>query len=113
LIKKHYSEVEAEPVYKANSTKTTIRWLISKKDVPTSFSTRRFEIEPGGQIGLHNHPEDHHFYVLQGEGKAIDANGNEISLKPGDVLYVPPNELHGFKNDGSEVFAFICVIPNL
>lgn len=113
MIKKHYTDVEEEQVTKANSQKTTIRWLITEKDGAEGFFTRRFEIEEGGQIGLHSHEEDHHFYVLEGTAVAIDQDLNEIPLKEGDVLYIPPNEPHGFTQTGENTFVFLCIIPNL
>ncbi len=113
MKKKHYSEVNEEVVTKANSKKTTIRRLITIEDGKTNFSTRRFEIQPGGQIGLHNHPADHHFYILQGESYFIDKDGNKTLTKAGDVIYMPSNEMHGIINEGNRVFVFICVIPIL
>ena len=113
MIKKHYTDVEEEIVTKANSTKTTIRWLITDKDGSNRFSTRRFEIQPGGQVGIHNHAEDHHVYILQGEGEFIDDKGTTLKAKKGDVVYIPPNNPHGILNNGSESLIFICIIPYL
>ena len=110
---KHLTDVDEEIVIKANSTKTTVRWLITEDDGAKGFATRRFEIQPGGQVGLHDHAEDHQIYVLQGKCHLIDENGNTVELKNGDVIYIPPNEKHGFENHGDETFAFICVIPYL
>ena len=111
MIIKHYSEVNEEIVTKANSTDTTIRWLITKDDGPTNFATRRFEINPGGEVGLHAHQEDHHVYVLEGNAFFFDDQENQYKVKEGDVIYIPPNEPHGIKNVGNETFTFICIIP--
>jgi len=110
---KHLGDVKEEIVAKANSTKTTVRWLITKDDGAKGFATRRFEIQPGGQVGLHDHAEDHQIYVLQGKSQLIDEKGNKVELKKGDAIYIPPNEKHGFQNNGDEPFMFICVIPYL
>ena len=32
-------------------------------------------------------------------------------LKPGDVLYIPSDEKHQFKNAGEKPFKFMCLIP--
>ena len=113
MIKKHYTEVPEEEVTMANSIKTTIRWLITKEDGAKRYTTRRFEIQPGGKIGVHDHPEEHHIYILEGKGIIIDDKGDEIEGENGDVLYVPPNEPHGYRNDGPTPFTFLCVIPYL
>ena len=113
MIKKNFKDVSEEVVTKANSTKTTVRWLITKEDGTKGYATRMFEIQPGGQIGLHSHPEDHHLFVLQGDCQALKENDEKIALKAGDVIYVPPNELHGFENNGNDIFTFLCIIPYL
>ncbi len=113
MIRKNYKDVTEEVVTKAQSTNTTIRWLITKDDGPTRFATRRFEIKPGGQVGLHGHPEDHHVFVLNGTAQFFDAQNNKIEVNEGDVVYIPPNESHAIINNGSESFIFICVIPYL
>jgi len=33
-------------------------------------------------------------------------------LKAGDVVFVPANELHQFRNTGRGVLAFLCLIPH-
>ena len=110
---RHYDEPEEQEVTKANSTKTTIRWLVTKEDGSDFASLRRFEIQVGGQIGLHDHPEDHHYYVLEGEAELIKEDGLKIGIQKDDIVYIPPNEKHGIINTGDGPFIFLCVIPNL
>ncbi|NLX13709.1 MAG: cupin domain-containing protein, partial [Phycisphaerales bacterium] len=33
------------------------------------------------------------------------------AFKPGDVVFVPSNEMHQFLNTGDESCEFICLIP--
>lgn len=113
MIKKHYSEVEEEIVTATNSVNTKIRWLITKDDGATSFAMRRFVIEPSGSIGLHGHPEDHEIYILRGKARIYNDSGQEVIAQAHDVLYVPPEEKHGYENPYNEPFEFICVIPYL
>ncbi len=110
---KHYTDIPEEAVTKANSIKTTIRWLITKEDGSTRYATRRFEIQPGGEIGIHYHSEEHHIYILEGKCHLIDGNGKKILIRKGDVIYIPSNEKHGYINESSERVAFLCIIPYL
>ncbi len=112
MIKKQSGDIKSEIVTKANSTKTTIKWLVTKEDGAKNFTMRRFEIQPGGEIGLHNHPEEHEIYFIEGKGIVFDEN-ETTEVEVGDILYVPPNEPHGYKNTGDQPLAFICVIPYL
>ncbi|MHA1407566.1 MAG: cupin domain-containing protein [Candidatus Heimdallarchaeaceae archaeon] len=112
MKKKHFTDVEKKEVHDYGSTKTTIRWLITKEDGAPRFAMRRFEIEPGGQIGIHGHPEEHEIYILSGKGEVF-SHFEKYEVKENDVLYVSPNEYHGYKNTGDEPLIFICVIPYL
>ena len=34
-----------------------------------------------------------------------------LTVKKGDIIYIPPNELHSYVNTGNEDLELICVIP--
>jgi quercetin dioxygenase-like cupin family protein len=61
----------------------------------------RVDIEPGVLAARHTHPGEQIIYVLQGsleyqvEGKA------PVTLKAGDVLFIPTGTIHSAKNVGS------------
>lgn len=110
---KHYSDVNTQSVTDYGSTGTTIRWLITKENEGAPrFALRRFEMQPGGQIGIHNHPQEHEIYCLRGQGEVF-TNDEKVIMGKDDVLYVPPEEPHGYKNIGDEPFVFLCTIPYL
>ncbi|HIQ02694.1 MAG TPA: cupin domain-containing protein, partial [Anaerolineales bacterium] len=35
-----------------------------------------------------------------------------VQMRPGEALYIPPDEPHGYRNTGEGVLRFICVIPH-
>lgn len=61
----------------------------------------RVDIDPGAAFGRHTHPGEEIIYVLEGsleyqiEGKA------PMTLKAGDVLFIPAGTIHAAKNVGS------------
>ncbi|MEO0185084.1 MAG: cupin domain-containing protein [candidate division WOR-3 bacterium] len=97
----------------AGTKDTTLQWLITKNDGALHYAMRVFTINPGGEIPVHSHNNmEHEIFVLEGE--AIMNNGvSEIPVKKGDALLVQPNEKHGFINNSTAPFRFICVIPIL
>lgn len=112
MIVKHQKEIKAEQVTMADSKETYIQWLV-KEEAPR-FAMRRFEIKPKGEIGLHNHPEEHEIYILEGKGEVFNDIRENYTVEKGNVLYVPPNEKHGYKNNSDEEsFIFLCIIPFL
>ena len=109
----NYKEREEIDVELAGSKKTTMRWLIGKRTGGINYAMRIFDIKPGGIIPIHNHPEEHEIFVLQGEAKMLGDLEESIAKKD-DVVFVPPTVLHGYDNtSGTESFRFICVIPLL
>jgi len=106
----HYYEAEENAVTDYNSKKTAIRVFITKEEAP-NFIMRRFEIKPGGVIGVHAHPAEHEIYVLSGEMYLTDDKGKKEKVGKDEFIYVPPNEPHGYVNESKETAIFICVIP--
>ena len=57
-------------------------------------------IPPGGEIGEETHEEnDQILSFVSGLGKAV-IEGEERSLRPGDIVVVPGGTKHNFLNDG-------------
>lgn len=112
VLHDHYTHIEAIPVIKFGSTHTTIRVLI-KEDQAHQMLMRRFEIAPGGTIGVHQHAWEHEMFVLEGKMDLTNLNDQKEEVQAGEFIYMPPNEDHGYRNESSERTVFICMIPNL
>ncbi|MHA1206977.1 MAG: cupin domain-containing protein [Candidatus Hodarchaeales archaeon] len=110
---KQNNAIKSESVNMYGSTGTSIQWLWGKDDGVPNFALRKFIIKPGGNIGLHNHREEHEIYIMSGEGIVFDESGNEYHIKETDSLFVLPNEAHGYTNTGKEDLQFLCIIPIL
>ncbi|HEX7482442.1 MAG TPA: cupin domain-containing protein [Candidatus Bathyarchaeia archaeon] len=105
----NYKTVKAEKA-ECCPKKTQIRLLITKEMGAPNFVMRLFEIDPDGYTPFHTHAWEHEVFILEGEGTVFDGK-NSIPLQAGDVVFVPPNELHQFKNDREKPLKFLCLIP--
>lgn len=85
--------------------------VIGPADGSDEIVMRYFSLGPGGASPHHTHGFPHLVKVEAGEGVAIDKDGNEHALRAGDFVYVKDDELHQFKNAGSDLFSFICIVP--
>jgi quercetin dioxygenase-like cupin family protein len=83
---------------------------LSARDGELSMAMRFFEVAPGGNTPLHNHSYEHEILIMEGAG-TVWRDGKEVALKAGDVLFIPSDEKHQFKNTGSQPFKFMCLIP--
>lgn len=108
---KNHTEVPAAEVTMEGAAGCQVRWLIGEKDQAPNFAMREFEVAPGGHTPKHFHDYEHEVYVLAGSGTLVDGD-QERPLSAGDVVFVEPNDVHQFRNTGSEPMRFLCLIPN-
>ena len=104
-----YTEIKAETI-ENQSKNLTVRWLITKETGAENFAMRLFEMGPGGHSPLHSHDWEHEAFILEGEGIIVGGK-DEKSFKSGDVIFVPANETHQFKNNSKKTMKFLCLIP--
>jgi len=107
----HCEQVEAAPVDVEGAANCRMRCLIGPNDTAPSFSMRQFEVAPGGHTPKHSHTHEHEVYVLEGSGVVLGGE-QEYPLRPGNAVYVPPNQLHQFRNTGPGPLKFLCLIPH-
>jgi len=105
----NYTGIEAKKAESCSSG-VRVRWLITKEMGANNFAMRLFEIEPEGNSPLHTHPWEHEVFVLEGEGVVFDGD-KYTSFKANDVVFVPSDERHQFKNTGRKLLKFLCLIP--
>ncbi len=89
----------------------SVRWLLSESDGTPTFAMREFEVAPGGYTPRHSHDFEHEIFVLSGNGEVSEGD-TQHPLTAGDVVFVKPNEVHQFKNTGTQTLRFLCLIPN-
>ena len=105
---KHSLELETTTVEAGRGV--TKQVLISSEEGP-NFAMRRFEIQPGGGMPNHTNLVEHEQYVLSG-GAEIAIGDTIYHVKQGDVVFIPADVPHWYKNDGEEPFVFLCLVPN-
>lgn len=88
----------------------TIRWLIDENSPAPNFLMRHFTIEVGGFTPFHKHSWEHEVFILKGRG-VVRIGDEEWELHPYDTVFVAPNEMHNFRNEGDEPFEMLCMIP--
>jgi quercetin dioxygenase-like cupin family protein len=104
-----YESVKVEEV-PAPAKGVKVRWLIDEKIGAPNFAMRRFTVEPGGYTPRHSHPWEHEVFILSGTGVVLGEGGEE-PVKPGEVVFMPSDEEHQFRNTGDRELAFLCLIP--
>ncbi|HVX83351.1 MAG TPA: cupin domain-containing protein [Phycisphaerae bacterium] len=113
MILKNLATVEAQPVAMQGAKNVRMQLLCGPADGCPTFAMRKFIVAPGGCTPKHHHDYEHEVLILSGQG-TVFGNDHEQPLHPGDVLFVPANEPHQFKNtagpDGAAL-EFLCLVP--
>jgi quercetin dioxygenase-like cupin family protein len=61
----------------------------------------RVEFDPGAAFGKHTHPGEEIIYVLEGTLEYQVEGKPPVTLKAGDVLFIPAGTIHAAKNVGN------------
>ena len=85
--------------------------LMGQHGEKTAFDLRYFEIEPDGYTSLEKHRHAHVVIVVRGMGVIIACDRCDI-IRPMDIAYIAPMEIHQIRNNGSEQFGFFCIVDH-
>ncbi len=60
----------------------------------------RIDFDPGAAFGKHSHPGEETIYVLEGSLEYEVEGKPPVTLKAGDVLFIPAGTVHAARNVG-------------
>ena len=106
-ILRRIKDIESDCPPKHTNTDT---WVLANNATVGCENIEFFltEIRPGGEAQEDVHPiSEHAYFIISGRGLA-NVEGEEITVEPGDCLYIPPGVKHGVKPIGKETLRF-CV----
>lgn len=105
------NQEQVTPVtYSGDAQGVEMRPLITEVEGAPHFAMRVFTLDPAGHTPYHAHAWEHEVYILAGSGSVHGTSGERI-LRPGDSVFVAPQEEHQFRA-GSDGLRFICCVPN-
>jgi mannose-6-phosphate isomerase-like protein (cupin superfamily) len=93
--------------------RTAVEMVSGEIDSQITFRVVEVPVQKPGETlrGPHlHHGYEECIYVLRGEGRTLSESG-ELSIKPGDVVLVLPEEKHVTRNTGSEPLVLLCFFP--
>jgi quercetin dioxygenase-like cupin family protein len=105
---RHAKDIESSQIEVGRGV--TRQVLISPDEGP-NFAMRKFTIQPGGGMPKHTNLVEHEQYVLSGRAK-IGVGGQTFEVKQGDVVFIPAEVPHWYRNESDEAFEFLCMVPN-
>jgi quercetin dioxygenase-like cupin family protein len=64
------------------------------------------DVQPGGTQEPHRHDPEQVYVIVRGSG-TMRVGDEAQRVREGDVVFVPPNELHGITNDTDGVLSYV------
>jgi quercetin dioxygenase-like cupin family protein len=61
---------------------------------PARLNATRVTFEPGARTAWHSHPLGQTLYVVSGVGRVQSKGGPVREIRPGDIVWIPPYEIH-------------------
>ncbi len=101
---------ELEPYAPKDHFKMLNRRLIGEnvgsKNVRIAFGVA----ESGANAVRHSHPEmEQIYFVIEGELRVMGEQREELEVKKGMALYIPPGEAHTTRNPSSEKASYLVI----
>lgn len=101
-------DIAYEPVDQTDGLSKGV--LVDETRGAPNLALRRFTIAPGGSVPRHTNAIEHEQYVLTGE-YVVGIDETEYTVRSGDVVHIPAETVHWYRNEGDEAGAFICAVP--
>lgn len=113
MLIRNPSDTQARPMDMPGAEGVTMRLMVGRDDGAPNFAMRLFEVQPGGCTPRHSHNYEHEVMILDGQAAVGRDNdeSNDSTATAGDVLYIPANQTHQFRNTGDTVLRFMCLVP--
>lgn len=86
------------------------QWLVSQETTGSNeFEMGICRLDPGERHLLHHHPMRAELYFVTGGSATVTIGDDARRAGPGDAMYIPAGVVHGFVNDGKEIFELVFV----
>jgi len=102
---------ELDPWDEDREARIRVKTFVSSDRTPSlGVSMGICELPPGAVLDPHHHHPREVYYVTAGEAE-IYREGKWRPMRRGDVLYFPPDSVHGARNRGAATCIWVWVFP--
>jgi quercetin dioxygenase-like cupin family protein len=88
-------------------------WLIRPREMHAITDggylelANEFEVAVGGEVYPHTHPTHEFYFMMTGTG-VMTINDEHRDVKPGDLIYIPPDAVHSLRTTGDVAVHCFC-----
>ena len=84
-----------------------VKYLLHESVGAKRVLLRLFIINAEGCTPVERHKHEHEVFILDGKG-LVRGENTEVTVKKGDIVFIPSWEKHQFTNIGEEKLQFLC-----
>jgi quercetin dioxygenase-like cupin family protein len=110
MIVDHETNSMANPFNHPEVKNAAMKVLIGPEQGWADYVMRIIELAADGYSPKHTHPWPHINYMIEGRG-ILTIDGQDHPVEAGSYACVPADKEHQFKNNGTGIFRFICIVP--
>jgi len=88
------AQISSGPAPADYFTGTVMMEQLHKATEPSRAQSVRVTFQPGARTNWHTHPLGQMLFVIEGEGWAQTEGEVKNTIRPGDVVWIPPGERH-------------------
>ena len=103
------AKVAKEPQENKLFTGSVTSQVIIGKDLSENFAISQVNFGKGIRNKFHSHSIEQILIITEGEG-IVATEKEEISVKPGDVIFIPAGEIHWHGAASGKTFSHIYVM---
>jgi quercetin dioxygenase-like cupin family protein len=81
---------------------------VLSREYTDAYSVDLVKVEVGGSSPFHIDPDNHAFYILDGEAEMIIAEERSI-VRKGEIARIPMGVVHSIVNHGNEPLMMLCI----
>ena len=98
-----------------NEGERNSRWLLGPWNSECTIDFGIAFIQPNQRVKKHFHEQvEEIFYVIEGEILLKGNNENDIILKQGHVVYLPPKQVHALHNRSQKIAKLVVIkVPSI
>jgi quercetin dioxygenase-like cupin family protein len=88
-----------------------LRFFYSKDETAGSLDMFEMTVQPNARMPVPHYHEswDETVYGLSGKA-SFRVDGREVTIRPGETVFIPRGVVHSFSNDTEEPISCLCVL---
>lgn len=112
MIHRSSRQIDFDIVREPGAKQVTIKRLIDTPDGADRFVMSLFHLASNGSTPPHYHDWEHEIFVIKGSlSLTLSDEQRSLSLRQGDVIFIPRNKPHAFKTAEDQEAEFLVVAP--